>query len=96
MPKYRETSVYRATPYNKKYLENYEPPITLNMENTEVIEITSKYEHRPDLLAYERYGDAAYWWVFTLYNRNALLDPIYDFKTGTKLRVPINVSSLGG
>lgn len=93
---YKETSVYRKTPLNKKYLENYVPPITPNMEATEVVEVTKKYEYRPDLLAYDRYGDAAYWWVFVLYNRNILLDPIYDMKTGTKIRVPISISSMGG
>lgn len=92
---YSNTSVYSKTKINKKYLEEYVPPITLNYDNTKEVELTSKHNFRPDLLAYELYGDADLWWVFILYNRNKIVDPIFDFKTGLTLRVPINTSSIG-
>ena len=92
---YKKTSVYSKTKINKKYLETYQPPITINFENTRTIELTAKHNMRPDVLAYELYEDASLWWVFTLYNRNKIQDPIFDFKPGLKIRVPINTSSIG-
>ena len=92
---YKKTSVYSKTNVNKKYLEYYNPPIRINYENTKEIELTAKHNMRPDLLAYELYGDADLWWVFVLFNRNKILDPIFDFKTGLKIRVPINTSTIG-
>lgn len=93
--KYKSNSVYKKTPANKKYLENYVPPVQISANNTEIITLESKYKHRPDLLAYDRYGDANLWWIFILYNRNTIVDSIYDFEPGIKLRVPINSSSIG-
>ena len=40
------------------------------------------------LFSYELYGDAQYWWVFALYNRNSITDPINDFTTGKRIYVP--------
>ncbi len=76
-------------------MEYYVPPITISYENTKEITLTAKHNLRPDVLALELYGDADYWWVFVLFNRNAIVDPIFDFKTGVTLRVPINTSSIG-
>lgn len=51
-------------------------------------EIDSVYQFRPDLLAYDLYGDSALWWVFAQRNPNALKDPLFDFKAGTKIFIP--------
>lgn len=92
---YKKTSVYSKTKINKKFLDLYTPPININYENTREITLTAKHNLRPDVLAYELYGDADFWWVFILFNRNKIVDPIFDFKTGLKIRAPINTSSIG-
>lgn len=46
------------------------------------------YKYRPDLLAYDLYGDANLWWVFAVRNPNTIKDPVFDFKPGTKIRIP--------
>lgn len=56
------------------------------------------YRFRPDLLAYDLYGDAALWWVFAVRNPNTLKDPLGDFKQGITISIPKKetlVSALG-
>lgn len=50
--------------------------------------ITSNYQYRPDLLAYDLYGDARLWWVFIARNKNSMIDPIWDFKSGISIYLP--------
>lgn len=51
-------------------------------------EIPPVYNCRPDLLAYDLYGDSRLWWVFAQRNPNTLKDPLYDFTTGTNIFIP--------
>lgn len=51
-------------------------------------EITTVYENRPDLLAYDLYGDSRLWWVFAQRNPNRLKDPLFDFVTGLGIYLP--------
>jgi alpha-L-fucosidase len=46
------------------------------------------YEYRPDLLAFDLYGDSALWWVFRSRNPNVLDDPIFDFQAGVTVFIP--------
>lgn len=50
--------------------------------------ITTVYEYRPDLLAYDLYNDSRLWWVFAQRNPNKLKDPLFDFTTGKTIYVP--------
>lgn len=50
--------------------------------------IEAQYEHRPDLLAFDLYGESALWWVFLQRNLDVLDDPIFDFTTGKKIYIP--------
>jgi hypothetical protein len=50
--------------------------------------IEPQYTNRPDLLAFDLYGDAALWWVFTQRNLNVIQDPIYDFVPGVQIYIP--------
>lgn len=50
--------------------------------------ITSVYEYRPDLLAYDLYNDSKLWWVFSQRNPNKLKDPYFDFVTGIQIYLP--------
>ena len=53
-----------------------------------VYEITPSYTHRPDLLAYDLYGQKELWWIFAQRNLDVIKDPIYDFVAGTKIYLP--------
>ena len=50
--------------------------------------IAPQYNQRPDLLAHDIYNDARLWWVFAQRNMDIIEDPIYDFKSGSKIYVP--------
>ena len=53
-----------------------------------IYEIEPQYHQRPDLLAYDMYGDPKLWWVFAQRNMNTLKDPVYDFRAGLSIYVP--------
>ena len=50
--------------------------------------IEVQYTHRPDLLAYDLYGDKNLWWVFAQRNMDVIKDPIYDIEAGTQIYLP--------
>lgn len=53
------------------------------------MQITKVYEFRPDLLAYDLYGDSKLWWVFAVRNPNRLgEDPYFNFTAGLGIYVP--------
>lgn len=89
-------SLYPATsPYNStnivanKFLDvmNY-VPVPMNPSDV-YYTITSVYEYRPDLLAYDLYGDARLWWVFASRNPNVLgPDPYFNMRSGLGIYVP--------
>lgn len=57
--------------------------------NTDILyEITPAYTHRPDLLAYDLYGQKELWWIFAQRNMDIIKDPVYDFVAGTKIYLP--------
>ena len=86
---YRPDSNYRITPIvNNKYLDIYTSPIinTSDFETTNII-IENKFNNRPDLLAYNLYGNSKLWWVFAMRNPNIIKDPIFDLYTGQIIMV---------
>jgi len=58
------------------------------LENDVLVELPSQFEHRPDLLANEAYGDPRLWWVFAIRNPSVIKDPIYDLVSGVKIYIP--------
>lgn len=81
-------SPYKNTPNKGKYLDLLvKPRIEPSLDDEEYI-IEPKYHHRPDKLAFERYGDANYLFVFQLRNMDIIKDYIFDFTAGTKIMVP--------
>lgn len=54
--------------------------------------VTSQYENRLDLVAYEVYGSSLYWWAIA--SASGIYDP-FDVKVGTILRVPPIETVLG-
>jgi hypothetical protein len=53
-----------------------------------LFEVTSNYNNRPDLLAYDLYGDVNLWWVFAVRNKSIIKDPTFDLVTGVKIYLP--------
>ena len=86
---YPATSPYYNTEiYNSKFLDvMVNRPIPMTPTDT-YWEITTAYEYRPDLLAYDTYGDGRLWWVFAQRNPNRLKDPYFDFVTGVGIYIP--------
>ena len=68
---------------------NYDnlPKIKARIDDTTMV-LTDKYNMRPDLLAYDMYGNVEVWWVFALRNLEKIKDPLRDFKTGLSIKVP--------
>lgn len=85
---YPSNSPYGATQQTSWYLSNYvHRPIPASGDD-KLVTLTKKYENRPDKLSFDQYGTPAYWWVFTVRNRNLLPDPIWDMTVGKTIVVP--------
>lgn len=88
MATYNNTSPYFHTPINNKALGVMVNRIIPKLIDDQEFEITSTYNLRPDLLAFDLYGQASLWWVFANRNPNTLVDPLMDFTTGTIIYLP--------
>ena len=88
MPTFSKTSPYYNTQQFGRFLDvwNYRPIPKNTSDITYVID--SIYEHKPQLLAHDLYNDATLWWVFASRNPNVLVDPLFDFTTGTSIFLP--------
>jgi hypothetical protein len=86
---YAANSAYYATPVvNGIYLgPRVNRPIPKQADDL-VFTINQTYNLRPDLLAYDLYGDSGLWWVFAQRNPNALPDPLGDFRQGVTIYIP--------
>lgn len=88
MADYKASSAYVLTPVNGNFLD----VMTYRAIPKEADDIpyTIKPQHalRPDILAYDLYGDANLWWVFAVRNPNTIEDPIYDFTVDTVIYLP--------
>jgi alpha-L-fucosidase len=62
-------------------------PVTPNADDV-LYEIDKVYEYRPDMLAFDLYGNSSLWWVFAKRNPNALKDPLFDFRAGVQIYIP--------
>lgn len=88
MATYKSNSPYFSTPVTDGYLDVIEfrdiPPDVTDID----YEILLQHQYRPDLLAYDFYGDSRLWWVFSVRNKDILKDPVYDLYAGQKIKVP--------
>lgn len=90
---YSKSSLYALTPsFQGKYLDIMVPREIPRVADDIIFTITPTYQYRPDNLAYDLYGDAKLWWVFAMRNKNTLIDPIWDFTTGTTIFLPKKVT----
>lgn len=88
MARYSNSSPYAATPQNNLFLELLDIRPVPSEPDDFSYTIENQYRHRPDLLAFDLYGDAKLWWVFVQRNMSVIKDPIYDFEPGTTIFLP--------
>ena len=85
---YNKTSPYSQTQTYSFFLDVANiPAIPYNASDVQY-QIDIIYTNRPDLLAYDLYGDAALWWVFAARNPNIIQDPIFDFTPNATIYIP--------
>jgi hypothetical protein len=88
MAKYSTTSLYYNTSLRNDYLDTWTPrPIPAEPDDYDY-KIQPQYNFRPDLLAFDLYGSPKLWWVFMQRNADVIFDPIYDFRSGTIIKLP--------
>jgi len=88
MADYKSSSPYSKTRMVGDYLDLMTTRSVAYDGTDETYIVESKYNMRPDLLAYDRYGSSRYWWLFAMRNKDIIIDPIQDFKTGITIRIP--------
>jgi hypothetical protein len=92
MATYTNTSPWHLTTIKQDYLDVLNiRPVSAEV-NDFLYTIESQYAYRPDLLAFDLYGDSALWWVFIQRNLDRIQDPILDFTAGTQIYIPKNSS----
>jgi hypothetical protein len=85
---YNKTSPYARTNTYSFFLDIAEIP-ELPMDPSDVqYQIDAIYKNRPDLLAFDLYGNVSLWWVFSIRNPNVLQDPVFDFLPGAIIYIP--------
>lgn len=88
MATYTQSSPWASTIQNSLYLELLDiRPVPVEDDDF-LYTIENQYKHRPDLLAYDLYGNPKLWWVFVQRNMSVIRDPIYDFEPGTRIYLP--------
>lgn len=92
MATYANNSPWHTTSTKQNYLD----VLTIRPVSAEVDDflytIEPQYAYRPDLLAFDLYGESQLWWVFIQRNLNVLEDPVFDFTPGKKIYIPKNSS----
>jgi hypothetical protein len=88
MANYSNSSPWYKTRENAQYLELLDIRSVPADADDITYSIETQYKHRPDLLAYDLYGDPKLWWVFVQRNMEVIKDPIYDFEPGKVIRIP--------
>jgi alpha-L-fucosidase len=85
---YKNSSPYSATGKFGPFLDLLEyRPISKKADDVSYV-INSVYKYRPDMLAFDLYGDVGLWWVFAVRNPNVIKDPIFDFVPGVSIYIP--------
>jgi len=85
---YSKLSPYYSTQITGSYLDIINIRNIPNQTDDVQYTLTSQYEFRPDLLAYDLYGDSNLWWVFSVRNKDLVKDPIYDMFAGQVIYLP--------
>lgn len=86
--KYDRKSPYSLTEFHGKFLDVASLPVVPKVKDDVKFTINQTYEYRPDLLAFDLYGDSRLWWVFALRNPNVLKDPLFGMRAGVTIYIP--------
>lgn len=89
---YENTSPYNKTNQVSKYvnyLDHWQGTYIFPNSSDLLVQLDHRYNLRPDLLSYAMYGTPQLWWIFPLRNPDVIKDPIWDFKTGITIYVPM-------
>ena len=85
---YSNASPYAGTSQAEWHIGRYQHRKIFPAGDDEYMTVEPKYHNRPDLLAYDLYGNPQYWWVFCARNMDSIRDPIWDFVSGLEIVVP--------
>ena len=85
---YDRHSPYFQTQFFGSYLDIATLPQLPKLRDDVLFTVNKTYQFRPDLLAYDLYGDATLWWVFALRNPNNIQDPVFDMVIGKSIFLP--------
>jgi hypothetical protein len=88
MTTYSKTSPYYSTNQTSGYLDVWTYRDIPAYSDDVLFEVSSRYQNRPDLLAFDLYDDVNLWWVFAVRNPSILRDPIYDLSAGIQIYLP--------
>lgn len=73
--------------FHKKYM-TFE-----DTESTQYFFVSAKYEHRPDLIAYNVYGSPLYYWIVLAANN---MKSFWELEVNLTIKLPDLMSVLGG
>lgn len=87
---YSSSSAYYNTPVlSNNILGLWNPRTIPASPSDQLVTISHAYNLRPDLMAFDLYGDSNLWWVFAQRNPNVLAsDPMGNFTVGTQIFIP--------
>lgn len=85
---YQRTSPYYNTPIIGGVLDLANIPSIPKLPGDVIVTVNKTYQYRPDLLAFDLYGDPGLWWVFAVRNPNVINDPVFDMRIGKRIAVP--------
>jgi len=85
---YSSTSPYFVTGYSQFFLDVMVNRPIPKANDDILFTINTTFEYRPDLLAFDLYGDGGLWWVFYQRNPNTLTAPPMDFEAGVSIYLP--------
>lgn len=88
MASYSNNSPWYSTPFKQGYLGILNIRAVSAEPDDYLYTIQPQYNNRPDLLAFDLYGDPALWWVFIQRNLDVLQDPLFDFVSGKQIYIP--------
>ena len=85
--KFNKDSAYNKTGFTSWYTSTMIWPKINNDPSDKIVILSKEYEKRPDKLAYDLYGTANLFWVFSIRN-SFIVDPIEDFIAGIEIIIP--------
>lgn len=88
MAQYSPASPYFNTGYSQFFLDVMVNRPIPRFADDVLFQLNETYQYRPDLLAFDLYGDSELWWVFYQRNPNTLTAPPWDFQKGVEIYIP--------